>query len=354
MLPNHCSHARPRFNRPRNERPAWAPAARALLALVLLAAPYAAHAQVQPRGGAVAIPSAAPELKVMTWNIRGGKAKIGDDGEPHTQGCKPNFDPDYMNGIATEIKSHAGLDVVALQEVYRAQAGFLMPRLDGRLGQSPRLFFAKTLNCGPGPDDDYGIAIISRHPFVEGSEKSARLCRTSSDEPLGEWPFFTPHCPGKTQEPRVLARVIIKVDGRPVHIYNTHLPPAGAVHVGMAALILLLTGDDPGRAVILGDFYVYPDDAAYKVITHKFRDAWLGASPAEKEACDGKGSTHPTLPNPHVRSDYVFLSKEGFRVDGARVTCTRTLLEEFGLTRSSPNVKLRVPDHLPLSVRLAF
>jgi endonuclease/exonuclease/phosphatase family metal-dependent hydrolase len=152
----------------------------------------------------------------------------------------------------------------------------------------------------------------------------------------------------------VLARVIIRVDGRPIHIYNTHLPPAGRVHIGIAALILLLTGDNAGRAVILGDFYVKQDDAAYNVITHKFRDAWPGASPDEKEDCDGKGSTHPTWPKPTVRSDYVFLSKEGFRVDGARVTCTGKLLEEFGLTRRSPNVELRVPDHLPLTVRLAF
>jgi hypothetical protein len=226
--------------------------------------------------------------------------------------------------------------------------------LDGRLGQSPRVYFVATLSCGPGPDDDYGIAIISRYQFVPGSEKHVRLCRTTSDEPLGEWPFFTPYCPRKLQEPRVLARVIIRVDGRPIHIYNTHLPPAGAVHIGIAALILLLTGDDPGRAVILGDFYVARGDAAYNVITHKFRDAWLGASPDEKEDCDGKGSTHPTWPKPHVRSDYVFLSKEDFRVDGARVTCTGKLLEEFGLTRRSPNVEWRVPDHLPLTVRLAF
>lgn len=218
MLPNHRSHARPRINLRRSNLPA----SLVLLALALLAAPHAARAQVQAQGAGVAIPSAASELKVMTWNIRGGRAHPETK---KTQGCKPNFDLDYMNGIVTEIKSHAGLDVVALQEVYRAQAGHLISRLDGRLGQSPRLYFVATLNCGPGPDDDYGIAIISRYQFVEGSEKSARLCRTSSDKPLGEWPFFTPRCPGKMQEPRVLARVIIRVDGRPVHIYNTHLPP---------------------------------------------------------------------------------------------------------------------------------
>src|ERR1041385_1844556 len=351
MLPNHCSHARPRFNRPSNLRRSKLRVSLALLALVLLAAPHAAHAQVQPQAAVPSIPSLTPELKVMTWNIHGGKAKIGDDGKPQAQGCKPNFDLDYMNGIVKEIKSHAGLDVVALQEVYRAQAGYLIPRLDGSLGRTPVLYFAKTLSCNAGPDDDYGIAIISRYQFVEGSKKSTRLCRTSSDEPLDEWPFFTPFCPGKTQEPGVLARAIIMVDGRPIHIYNTHLPPAGRVHIGIAALILLLTGDNAGRAVLLGDFYVKPDDAAYNVITHKFRDAWCAAHPDEKD-CVHEGRTHPTL-KPTVRSDYVFLSRNS-RVDDARVTGTETLLEEFGLTRRSPNVELRVPDHLPLTVRLAF
>jgi endonuclease/exonuclease/phosphatase family metal-dependent hydrolase len=354
MLSNYCSHACPYINRPRNRRRSKLPAYLALLALVLLAAPHAARAQVQSQvaGGG---PSLASELKVMTWNIRGGKANP-ETGK--TQGCKPNFSPAYLIGIAKEIRRHAGLDVVALQEVYRGQVALLKPMLFPNLGMNPDIHFVATLSCGPGSADDYGIAIISRYQFVEDSRKRARLCRTSSDEPLTEWPFFTPHCPGKTQEPRVLARAIIRVDGRPIHIYNTHLPPAGGVHIGMAALILLLTGDKPDRAILLGDFYFHEGSAPYRMITRKkFRDAWLGA-PHDDKDCDYEGFTHKTL-NPTQRDDYVFISDDGFRVEDARVTCEGALREMFGLPRKGPSrdgepLFTRVPDHLPLTVRLAL
>ncbi|HYH86228.1 MAG TPA: endonuclease/exonuclease/phosphatase family protein, partial [Pyrinomonadaceae bacterium] len=271
-------------------------------------------------------PSPAPELKVMTWNIRGGQSHA----------CRPIFSPAYLIGIAKEIRTHAGLDVVALQEVYRGQVNLLKPMLFPHLGSNPDIHFVATLSCDRDrPGDDFGVAIISRHQFLEGSKMSERLCTT-------------PFCP--RDEPRVLARGIIRVDGHRIHIYNTHLPPGGGAHSRMAGLITRqVRKDQPVRAVLMGDFYMDDESAAYKEIRSEFRDAWKGASDDERKACDNEGNTHPTLPKPTQREDYVFISKDGFRVDGARVTCTGELLNAFNLTRRS-----RVPDHLPLTIRLAL
>jgi endonuclease/exonuclease/phosphatase family metal-dependent hydrolase len=120
----------------------------------------------------------------------------------------------------------------------------------------------------------------------------------------------------------------------------------------MAELIIRqVDNDGPDRAVLLGDFYMDDESAAYRVIKRKFRDAWLGAHHSDKD-CDSEGYTNKTM-HPTQRDDYVFVT-DGFRVDGARVTCRFELLEAFGLTKTSPNVELRVPDHLPVTVHLVF
>jgi endonuclease/exonuclease/phosphatase family metal-dependent hydrolase len=359
MLPNHCSHARPRINRPRDRRRSKLPASLALLALALLAAPHAARARARPQVAAASASSAASELKVMTWNMRGGNAIKNPGEEPHTQACKLNPDPNYLKGIEREIRGHAGLDVVALQEVYQSQADLLRTRLAGHMGRRPSLYFVATINC-KRIDDKYGIAIISRYQFSAGSGKSVGLCRSSSDKPaLDERPFTAPTCP--RDELRVLARVIIVVGGRPVHIYNTHLPPKTGVHSGMMDVIFSqVKRDRPDRAVLLGDFYAPPGSAGYYKLTGgRFRDAWLGAG-RDRKACDAEGSgfTHPTL-NVSRRFDYVFIGK-GFRVADAWLTCTEDLREVFGLPKRGPSrdpekpLYKSVPDHLPLTVRLAL
>jgi endonuclease/exonuclease/phosphatase family metal-dependent hydrolase len=270
----------------------------------------------------------ASELKVMTWNIRGGQSHA----------CRPIFSPTYLFGIAKEIRSHAGLDVVALQEVYRGQVALLKPMLFPLLGSNPDIHFVATLSCDRDrPGDDFGVAIISRYHFLEGSKTGVRLCTT-------------PFCP--RDEPRVLAGGIIRVNGHRIHIYDTHLPPGGSAHSRMAELIIRqVDNDGPDRAVLLGDFYMDDESAAYRVIKRKFRDAWLGAHHSDKD-CDSEGYTNKTM-HPTQRDDYVFVT-DGFRVDGARVTCRFELLEAFGLTKTSPNVELRVPDHLPVTVHLVF
>ena len=298
MLPNHYSHAHPRITRPRNRRRSKLPASLALLALALLAAPHAVLAQVQTQGAGVAIPSAASELKVMTWNIRGGLVREGDRGPKRCRPKPASQNSPYFIGIAKEIGRHAGLDVVALQEVYRSQANELKRMLFTPLGPNLDLHFVATINCDR-IGDQYGLAIFSRHKFLEGSGRTVLLCT---------------HCPGN--EPRVLARVKISVGGQPIHIYNTHFPPGGAVHVGMASLISFQVPfvDRADRAVLLGDFYFSPFRSAYDVLTSVFTDAWVRHH-GDKE-CE---NTNPTK-HPSQRDDYVFV-RGSFRVDAARVTC---------------------------------
>jgi endonuclease/exonuclease/phosphatase family metal-dependent hydrolase len=267
----------------------------------------------------------------MTWNIRGGLVRPGDEGP---KSCRPkpaSEDSPYLIGIAKEIRRHAGLDVVALQEVYRSQANELKRMLYTHLGTNLDLHFFRTIDCDD-IGDQYGLAIFSRYKFLEDSGRTVQLCT---------------RCPGN--EPRVLARVKISVHGHPVHIYNTHFPPGGDVHFRMASLISYQVAfvDRPDRAVLLGDFYFSPHRSAYNTLTSVFTDAWVRHH-GDKE-CE---NTNPTV-QPSQRDDYVFV-KGSFRVDAARVTCRKDLLDAFGLTKTSPNVWLRLPDHLPLTVSLAL
>lgn len=362
MLSNHYSQAHRRMNQPRNRRRSKFRVSLALLALALLAAPHAARAQVQPQVAGFPPPPVASELKVMTWNIRGGRSN------PQTGrvegSCQPNTSDDYLNDIVTEIKSHAGLDVVALQEVYRSQAFKLRQKLTGHLGNSPDLHFVPTMGCLRLDGDRPGIALISRYKFAAGSEDNVALC---SHNPFRR---DKPFCP--TRETRQLALARIEVEGRAVHLYTTHLAleEQGGVQDDMAKVIVQKLENDRNaagptfRPVLMGDFNAKRNDPAYNTIRNAgYLDAWLGVD-HDAHDCDANSFTFPTWweivpPNPKKRGriDYVFYARP-FAVRAARVTCAESIRHTFGLDDNwEINGEKRldqVPDHLPLTVRLAF
>lgn len=283
----------------------------------------------------------ASDLKVMTWNIRGGQTERRG-GDIHVVPCTPNRTPNYLHNIEEEINRHEGLDVIALQEVYRSQAETLARDLAATRGFHPRPYFVETRSCAGGPAaNDFGIAIISRYPFL-GVEKRA---------------LSTPLCDGL--EERMLAGVIIKVQGRPVHIYDTHLSACGGAFAQASEVLEIRAQinqdrsrprDFAFRPVLMGDFNTRPTSAPYHAIRlGLFLDAWREAHG------DEPGNTFDTF-SPHARIDYIFVGSGGvFKVDEAGLTSRRTLFDIFDL--ENPNAGRdfnKIPDHLPVVASLSY
>lgn len=300
--------------------------ARLVCAVALLAfAPAGARAQAAFEPGAVAVEpgaeeaAARQELKVMTWNIHGG------------EGCRlaPRA---YLDKVETEIRRHRRLDLIALQEVHRGQANTLATRL-GFYSH-----FVEMRRCGSN-ERDFGLAILSRHYFgVNGKEATlpAGACRDVI---------------------RKVAAVTVRVHGKLVHFYATHLTACGGAE-GQAAQIARLRAfirrdlERPGRrgpfrAVLVGDFNVKPFDAPYFDLTGEFRDVWREAP--RPTLANLEGLTYETT-NLWARIDYVFLRQDsGLRPRELRVTDPQTIFRTFGTRKKSG-----VPDHLPVVARFTF
>jgi endonuclease/exonuclease/phosphatase family metal-dependent hydrolase len=171
----------------------------------------------------------------------------------------------------------------------------------------------------------------------------------------------------------MLQRVIIEVDGLPVHIYNTHLPPEESIQEAQVPVILRQVSKDRERPrdfafrpVLMGDFNAKPDSDAYRRITQgPFNDAWRAVygntngcniPPRCEIGFDPKGCTFKTF-CPQARIDYIFIGNDDvFSVEDAQVTSNRALFNVFfGL--GSPNERddfNKVPDHLPVVARLSL
>jgi endonuclease/exonuclease/phosphatase family metal-dependent hydrolase len=265
---------------------------------------------LQTLGGPTAEASgghAGGNLKVMTWNVDGGRC-----------GTNPPMHP-----FAQVIRDHKP-DVVAIQEIHRDQAD--------RLAQSTELhhvFFVGTQDC-KGSRPDFGIAILSRIPFEGGSAKAYPF--------YSENPLVNANNPADTarSEYRKLAGISIRVSGRLIRIYDTHLTSIGNAsafvnyyRVRQVARVLTYIADDRKHSaetfwpILMGDFNSQPNVFAYTLLLTEFRDA----GPHGEYTTRGR-----------KRLDYGFLDKSaGFAVDEAGVLATG-----------------RISDHFPIVVRLSF
>lgn len=137
-------------------------------------------------------------------------------------------------------------------------------------------------------------------------------------------------------EPRGALWLEIIVDGRPVHVFNTHL---GLRRRERLIQIEALLGPEwLGNSrcrdlprVLMGDFNAVPSSRAYKTIAANMRDADQPTS----------GRRLPTFPSrfPLLRLDHIFISKELSSVDVA--------------VQKTPLSKL-ASDHLPLTASLTL
>jgi endonuclease/exonuclease/phosphatase family metal-dependent hydrolase len=317
-----------------------------LLGLVLSFVPKASFSQetVSPRSGGAALPpEPSSDLKVMTWNILGGR------------GCKLHR---RMEKVAEEVMRHDGLDVIALQEVYRAQALKLAEHLrEARFGSFSTHFVTTKVCEDDDRGKDFGIAILSRSMILFRDEM-----------PLPQAPAISPvnHKPCDRGERRKLAVISTLVRNRPVYVYATHLTSckdltarknqAEAIRNRIRADERRFESRMPFdfRPILMGDMNTRPSAPAYDVLTERFRDAWGN---------NAGGFTYHTLASlfvraPSIRIDYIFYGRGDFQLDDVRVTDSPTLYRIFNVEHPEdldPDAdELPVPDHRPLTARLSY
>jgi endonuclease/exonuclease/phosphatase family metal-dependent hydrolase len=219
--------------------------------------PSAARAELE-----VTPPRSASELRVMTFNIQSGLRGL--------------------DGVAEVIRG-ASPDIVALQEVDRGsrRAGGLDQAavLAERTGLTYHAHFRTTDLYGGA----YGIALLSRFPL----------------EALAQYPLPVPH----GAEPRTVAHALMRVGGREVSVYVTHLirqPFNGDARMRQSAVIAGLLERDPRPKLLMGDLNDWPDSRTVRLLRRELTDVFAASG-------QGPDGTYPLpLPfSPAMRIDYV-------------------------------------------------
>ncbi|HJV44741.1 MAG TPA: endonuclease/exonuclease/phosphatase family protein [Bacillota bacterium] len=205
------------------------------------------------------------QVKVMTFNIRGGR-----DNQRHVQ----------MNQIIKEIKENQP-DIVGLQEVDVSlpRSGFLneIEMISNQLHMN--YIFVPTINFVVGA---YGDAILSKYPIV--SYASYRL-------------------PGGI-EPRGMIRADVTLRTQKISVYTTHLGLGQVERGKQFAAVESIIKNDLTPKIVLGDFNTKPKET--NIVTFKKRFV---------ETTNQVEKTFITLPSEKTQIDYVLYTKEFQSVD---------------------------------------
>jgi endonuclease/exonuclease/phosphatase family metal-dependent hydrolase len=200
--------------------------------------------------------TAAPPagLRVMTYNIQ------------HGAGLDDVFNLDRT--IAAIAAEHP--DVVALQEV-DDHWGARSDNLDEPAVLAAKLhlhaFFAQIYDLPPGsdnaPDAQYGLTILSRYPILDAQNHQITRLSTVATNPS---PADAPGFP----------EIAIRVGGRLVHIYDTHLDSTGnpAIRAAQVADMLKFLTHDTTPKLLLGDFNAGPTAPELAPLLAAQHDAW--------------------------------------------------------------------------------
>ncbi|MCY7395431.1 MAG: endonuclease/exonuclease/phosphatase family protein [Nocardioides sp.] len=216
-----------------------------------------------------AIPLGATALRVLSFNIHGGRTKTAYDVN--------------LDRIVAEIEAWDA-DVVLLQEVHRFRrfSGFddQPALLSQRLGM--QVVFGRNFTRppeGPGrPVRESGTAILSRLPIL-----------SSANQPL-------PRYAG--QEQRGLLHVTVRVGDRDVRIYDTHFQhTSGNIRVVQARAVREIVSAAGGAFLVGGDLNATPDSRPLAVLAAISADPWSTIGP-------DPGLTVPARA-PRRRIDYV-------------------------------------------------
>ncbi len=227
-----------------------------------------------PRPGGTLAPcpdGARSWLTVLSFNIHGGVGPGGYD----------------LAQVAAEIEAWDP-DVALLQEVHRFRA-------ESGLDDQPAVLEQLT-----------GMRAVFGANFTEPAEAAGFPRRQSGTAVLSDLPVvghrntLLPNRPGKQQ--RGLLRVTVRLDGREVDLYGTHLDHTrGTIRLVQARGIRrVLERRDPTGArpfVLGGDFNTEPDSLAMDVVRGYAVDPWPRV---------GQGEGDTVLPRePRRRIDYV-------------------------------------------------
>lgn len=226
-------------------RPAWVLAA--VLALIVIGAP-AAHPHVLSPSAtplaspALPAPQAAGSLKVMSFNIRYGTARDGDNAW------------ELRRSVLLETIEAFGADVLGVQEALHFQ-------LEELVAAMPR----------------YRRIGVGRTDGVEAGEYAAILIDRSRLEVLEQGTFWfsdTPEVPGSTSWgndiPRICtwARLRDRASGRPFYVYNVHWDHRSQPSRERSGELLIRSiarrayGEDP--VIVTGDFNAGETNAAFQ------------------------------------------------------------------------------------------
>ncbi len=212
-------------------------------------------------------------LRVMTYNMYSGR-KPGLDGE------KTVYD---LEG-KIKVMAEQSPDILGLNEVHRGTA------LSGGRSQADDIadslgmkyrFFARTIYHNGG---EYGIALLSRYPFVSAKVVPIPDCGTDSAR----------------FEPRVLIKAVVKAPQGEVTVIISHYGLSEEERISAVNTTLSLL--DGTKTVFMGDLNTTPDEKLLMPVFEALHD--LGEGTDENELL-----SHPSW-KPAIRIDYIFASKD--------------------------------------------
>lgn len=202
-------------------------------------------------------PHGERSLRLVTWNIH------------HGRGLDDKVD---VARIADELRT-LDADVVCLQEVdrgVRRSGGIdLTAEIARRLGMYQA--FGKNIDYQGG---DYGNATLSRWPIREAVNHHYRMLRPN--------------------EQRGVLCVRIDVQGRPLHVLNTHIdyrPDDAERRSNASELLDLLSSFREVPAVLAGDFNDLPGRPVHELLTSRWRDALSEHPLAERASYPAEAPT---------------------------------------------------------------
>ena len=247
----------------------------------------------------------AIHLKVMTYNIRGGKG-----------GAKDGHAMADLEPVAKIIAREAP-DLVALEEVdrlrKRSQETDQAEWLGKRLGLMPAFEWAFQLDPKPPGREQYGVAVLSRLPLAPPQ-------RHFLYKP--DYRTTRPELADYFSEQRILLQTTITVRGVTLHFFCTHLGLTPDQLEKQTQEIVEIASKVKGPVIIAGDFNGKPQDRPMAPLYAAFREVQADYGVNAKDQ-----KSFPVGTESRVAIDHIFVSPE-FRVLKAEVVRDETLASD--------------------------
>lgn len=182
--------------------------------------PDRAELPILSKEGAVAPEAPSPlRLKVMTWNIKYGAARIdfwfdkwGDRTEMTPSEVEHNMEGIYrlINEVRPDILATNEIEINSKRSAYYDMVLGILEHTDLRYAAYAPVWQSRFVPSEGVGRMDMGNCVFSRYPIVK-SERIAQVDRTDQD-PLTR--AFYPH--------RAVGRAVIEVNGRRLAVYSVH------------------------------------------------------------------------------------------------------------------------------------